>query len=81
MLAVRMLMEETKGNTMTDDKIYIPPAWPSTIEQAIEAAIKTSADLDGRNHLYKSAAGKRYRRREELREAALQESIAVHGVR
>lgn len=66
---------------MTDDKIYIPPAWASTIEQAVDAAIKPSADLDGRGHLNKSAAGRRYRRREELREAALQESIAVHGVR
>lgn len=62
---------------------YIPPAWASTIELAVQASHRLSSDLDGRhaNTQQRTRSGDRYRKREKMRETALIESIATHGVK
>ena len=62
---------------------YIPPAWASTIDRAVQAAHRLGSDLDGShaNIQQRTRAGERYRKREKMREAALVESIATHGVK
>jgi hypothetical protein len=62
---------------------YIPPAWASTIGTAIEAATRLNSDLDGRdaNTQQRTRAGERYHKRVKLRQAALIDSIATHGMR
>ena len=62
---------------------YIPPAWASTIDLAVQAAHRLSSDLDGRhaNIQQRTRAGERYHKRKRMREAALVESIATHGIK
>ena len=62
---------------------YLPPAWPSTIERGVQASYRLSSDLDGRNANVeqRTRAGERYHKRKRMREAALVESIATHGIK
>ena len=62
---------------------YIPPAWPSTIERGVQASYRLSSDLDGRNANVerRTRASERYHKRKRMREAALVEAIATHGIK
>ena len=64
-------------------KPHLAPAWSSTIEAAMQAALDTRNDLDGRaaGKRLDSAAKRRYLRRADAREAALVDSIATHGIK
>ena len=62
---------------------YISPAWPSTIERGIQASHRVDSDLDRRHaaHPQRTRASDRYHKRVKLREAAMVESIATHGIK